>query len=137
MNETVNTFLLVGNKFMLEMHLRQSGFTFSAACGPYMNNRKNTKFKETGDLRYIYQNKLDKACFQHYIASGDFKDLNRIIFADKVLYDKAFNIAKDSIYDGYQRGVASMAYKLFDKKTPGRGIKNENIHDKKLVKELH
>ena len=50
------------------------------------------------------------------MAYGDFKDLNRRTFADKVLRDKAFNIAKNPKYDGYKRGLASMVYKLFDKK---------------------
>ena len=50
------------------------------------------------------------------MACGDFKDLNRRTFADKVLQDKAFNIAKDSKYNGYQRELASMVYKFFDKK---------------------
>ena len=62
-------------------------------------NKKIKKFKETGDSRYSYQNELDKACFQHDMAYGDFKDLNRT-FSDKVLSDKAFNIAKDPKYDG-------------------------------------
>ena len=77
------------------MHLRQPGFTYSA-CGLFTKNKeKIKKFKETGDLRYIQQNELDKACFQHDMAYGDIKDLNRRTFADKVLHDKAFNIAKD------------------------------------------
>ena len=59
------------------------------------------KFKETGDSRYIYQNELDKACFQHDMAYRDFKDLNRRTFADKILRDKSFNIAKDPKYDEY------------------------------------
>ena len=67
------------------------------------------------------------------MAYEDFKDLNRGTFADKVI----FNIAKDPKYDGYQRGLASMAYKFFDKKTSGSGIKNENISNKELAKELH
>ena len=62
----------------------------------------------------LYQNKLDKACFQHDVAYGDFKDLNRRTTADKVLCDKAFNIAKYLKYDGYQHGLASMVYKFFD-----------------------
>ena len=53
------------------------------------------------DSRYTYQNEIDKACFQHDMAYGDLKDLNRRTFADKVLCDKAFNIAKDPEYDGY------------------------------------
>ena len=137
MNEIANKFLLAGDKFMPEMHLRQPGFTCSA-CGPFTKNKERIKkFKETGDSRYIYQNKLDKACFQHDMAYGDFKDLNRRTFADKVLRDKAFNIVKDPKYDGYQRGLASMVYKYFDKKTSGSGIKNENISNKELAEELH
>ena len=67
----------------------------------------------------------------------DFKDLNRRTFADKVLPDKVFNIAKYPKNDGYQRGLASMVYNLFDKKTSDSGIKNENISNKELVKEIH
>ena len=55
---------------------------------------------------------------------GDFKDLNRRTAADKVLRNKAFDIAKNPKHDGYQRGLASMVYKFFDKKTSGSGIKN-------------
>ena len=64
------------------------------------------------------------------MAYGDFKDLNGRTFADKVLRDKAFNIAKDPKYDEYQRGPASMVYKFFDKKASHNGIKNENIFNK-------
>ena len=65
MNGTVNKLLLSGDKFMPEMHLRQPGFTYSA-CRPFTKNKERTqKFKETGDSKYIYQNELDKACFQH------------------------------------------------------------------------
>ena len=118
-----------------EMHLRQPGFTYSA-CGPFTKNRERIKkFKETGDSRYIYQNELDKACFQHDVAYGDFKE--RFTAANKVLRDKTFDIAKNSQYDGYLRGLASMVAKFFDKKTSGRGIKNENISNKELAEELH
>ena len=86
--------------------------------------------KETGDSTYIYQNELDKACFQHDIAYGDFKDLKRRTAFDKILRDKAFNIAKYPKYDGYQRGLASMVCRFFDKKSSGSGIKNENISNK-------
>ena len=93
MNEIVNTFLLAGDKFMTKMHLRQPGFTYSA-CGPLTKNRKNKKNKETEDSRYIYQNELDRACFQHDTVYGDFKDLTKRTTSDKILHDKAFNIAK-------------------------------------------
>ena len=60
---------------MPEIHLRQSGFTYSA-CGTFTKNKERIqKFKETGDSWYIYQNELDKICFQHYMANKDFKDL--------------------------------------------------------------
>ena len=59
--------------------------------------------KETGDSRYIYQNELDKTCFEHDITYRGFKDLTRRKASDKLLCDKVFNIAKNSRYDGYQR----------------------------------
>ena len=71
------------------------------------------------------------------MAYRDFKDLNRNTAADKALHNKAFNTAKSPKYDGYQRGLASMVYKLFDNKISHSGIKKENIPDKELVEELH
>ena len=59
------------------------------------------------------------------MAYGDFKDLKRRTQSDKILKDKAFTIASNPKYDGHQRGLASMVYKLFDKKSKGSGIKNE------------
>ena len=97
---------------------------------------KNKKIKETGFSRYIYQNELDKACFQHDMAYGDFTDLTRRLSADKVLCDKAFNITKNPKHHGYQRGIASMVYKCFDKKNFGNDTENENISSKKLAEEL-
>ena len=118
-NEIVNKFLLTGDKFMPEMHLKQPRFTYSA-CGPFTKNKeKIQKFKETGDTSYIYKNELDKACFQHDMAYGDFKDIKRRTASDKILRDKAFNIAKNSKYDRYQRGLASMVYKFFVKSPQG------------------
>ena len=94
------------------------------------------QFKETGDSRYIYRNELDKSCFQHDMAYGDFKDIKRRTAADKVLRGKIFNIAKDPRYDGYQRGLASMVYKFFDKKAKGCGIKSIPQNEQ-LAEELH
>ena len=135
MNEIVNKFLLVSDKFMPEMHLKQPGFTYSA-CGPFSKNKyRIQKFKETGDTSYIYKNELDKAYFQHDMAYGDFKDLKKRAFSDKVFRDKAFKIAKNPKYDGYQRGLASMVYIFFDKKSEGSGIVNkENMQ---LADEIH
>ena len=138
MNEIFNTFLLAGDKFVPEMHLKQPGFTYSA-CGPFTKNKERIrKFKETGDTCYIYKNELDKACFQHDVAYGDFKDLKRRTFSDRVLKNKAFNIAKNPKYEWYQRGLASIVYKFFDKKSIGNGIANNEIKQNlQLPKELH
>ena len=67
----------------------------------------------------------------------DFKDLTRRTSSNKILSDKEFNVAKNPKYGGYQRGLASMVYKFFDKKDSGSGIKNENISNKELAEELH
>ena len=70
MNQIVNQFLLTGDKFIPEMHLKQSGFTYSA-CGRFTRNKQRIqKFMQTGDTNYIYRNELDKACFQHRMAYG-------------------------------------------------------------------
>ena len=117
MNEIVTTFLLAGDKLMLEMHLKQPEFTYSV-FGPFTkNNERIQKFKETVDTSYIYKNGLDKACFQHDMAYGDVKDIVRRTASDKVLRDKAFNTAKNPKYDGYQRGFAFMVYRFFDKRS--------------------
>ena len=137
MNEIINKFLLASDKFMPEMHLKQPGFTYSA-FGPFTKNKERIKkIKETGCTNYIYKNELDKACFQNDMAYGDFKDLKRRTFSDKVLRDKVFNIAKNPKYDGYQRGLASMVYKFFDKKSVGSGVTNNEIKQNfQLAKEL-
>ena len=115
MNDITDKFLLAGDKFMPEMHLRQPQFTYSA-CGPFTKHKQRIqKFMQTGDTNYIYKNELDKACFAHDAAYSDSEDLTKRTAEDKVLRDKAFNIAKDPKYDGYQRGSASMVYKFFDK----------------------
>ena len=117
MNEIVNKFLLVGEKVMPEMHLKQLVFTYSA-CGLFTKNiERIEKFKKTGNTNFIYNNELDKACFQHDMAYGKSKDLTKITQSDKILKDKTFKIANDPKYDGCQRGLACMVYKLFDKKS--------------------
>ena len=140
MNEIANNFLLARDKFMIEMHLRQPAFTYSA-CGTFTKNKERIqKSKETGDSRYIYQNKLDKA-------------LTRRTASDKIFRNKALNIDKNAIYDGYQRGLASMVYKFFDKKSAlladksasCGADKNENMSNQRplelatqeLAEELH
>ena len=121
MNNVIKTFLFAGDKFMPEMHLRQPQFVYSA-CGPFNRHKERIKnFKQTGDTRYIYRNELDKACFQHDSAYADHKYLINRTKSDKVLRDKAYNIASNPEYDGYERGLASMVYKFFDKKSMGSG----------------
>ena len=141
MNNIINKFLLAGDKFMPEMHLRQPQFTYSA-CGSFTKHKQRIqKFKETGDTNYIYKNELDKACFVHDAAYSDSKSLTKRTVADKILRNRAFNIAKDPKNDGYQRELASMVYKFFDKKSKGSGVKHVNTkltpQNQRLAKELH
>ena len=89
----------------------------------------------TGNTDFIYKNEHDKACFQHDMAFGKSKDLDKRTQSDKVLRDKAFKIASDPKYDGCQRGLASMVYTFFDKKSKGSGITNEFNYQ--LANELH
>ena len=97
--------------------------------------KTNKEFKNL-DTSYIYKNELGKACFQHDMAFGDFKDLARRTASDTILRDKAFNIDKKPKYDGYQRGLASMVYKFFDKKSKGSGVNIEVKHNEQLAKKL-
>ena len=136
-NGLVNKILLAGDKFLPEMHLKQPRFTYNA-CGPSTKNKERIlNFKETRDTSYIYKNELDKACFQHDMAYAGFKDFKGRTASDKTLRDKAFNIAKNPKYDGYQRGLASMVYKFFDKKSKGSGVNIPLEFNEQLAKELH
>ena len=136
MNNVINKFLLLGDKFMHEIHLRQPQFTYSA-CGPFTRHEERIqKFKETDDTNYVFKNELDKACFVHDAAYSDSKDLTKRTSADKNFKNRAFDIAKDPKYDGYQRGLASMVYKFFDSKVSGSGA--ELIpENEQLANELH
>ena len=146
MNNIINKIFLAGDKFMPEMHLRQPQFVYSA-CGPFTRHKERIKeFKRTGDTRYIYRNEFDKACFQHDSAYADQKDLINRTEADKVLRDKAYDIASNPEYDVYQRGLASMVYKFFDKKSTaepsslermGSGFKKLKNSSSILADELH
>ena len=90
---------------------------------------------QTRNTDFIYKNELDKVYFQLDMGYGKAKDLAKRTQSDKVLKDKAFKIASDWKYNGYQRGLASMVYKLFDKKSSGSGITNEP--NCQLANELH
>ena len=93
---------------MPESHLKQTSFTYSA-CDPFTKNKDRIeKSMQTWNTDFIYRSELDKACFQHDIAYGKSKDLAKRTQSVKVLRDKAFKIAINPKYDGYQRGLTSM-----------------------------
>ena len=105
------------------MHLKQLGFTYSAG-GPFTKSKERIqKFMQTGNTDCIYKNDLDRACFQHDMAYGKYKDLNKRIESDKVSRDESFKIASNPKYDGYHRGLVSMIYK-FSNKNPQVGVLN-------------
>ena len=90
---------------------------------------------QTGNTNFIYKNELDKACFQHDIAYSKRKGLIKRTKSDNVFKDEAFKIASDPKYDGYQRGLASMVHKFFDKRSKRSSISNEPNYQ--LANELH
>ena len=115
MNETVNEFLLVGDKFISQIHLKQPGFTYSV-FGPFTKNKESIeKFMQTRNTDFIYKNDHDKVSFQHDMAYGKYKDLTKRTQSGKVLRNKAFEIQSNSKYDGYQRGLASIVCKFLIK----------------------
>ena len=121
-NKIINKVVLTGDKFMPKLHLKQPGFIYSA-CGP---------FTKTGKLKYLYRNELDKACFTHNATYSESKHLAKRTISDKILKDRAYDIVRNRGYDAYQRTLASMVQKFFDKKTGSRLIVNEQ-----LAKESH
>ena len=132
MNNIINKFLLTADKFMPEMHLKDLKVGTNSACGPFTST--GTKlinlFKQVIQTIY-YKNELDKACFAHDDAYSDFRTA-----ADKILINKAYGIAKYHKYYGSQRGLASMVYTFFDKKTAGSGVKSIPQNEQ-LAEELH
>ena len=97
MNKIVHKLLLAGDKFIPKLHLRQSGFTYSA-CGPFTKHHDRIlKSKERGDLKHVSENELDKACFAHDAAHSDSKDSTKITISDRILKDKAYEIAINPI----------------------------------------
>ena len=117
----INKFLLTENKFMPGLHLKQPEFTYSN-CGPLTKHRERIqKFRETCNLKHLYRNELDKPCFAHEAAYSDSKDLERRTISDKALKYRGYEIVRNRGYDWYQRALASMVYKFFDKKT-GSGV---------------
>ena len=124
-NSIINKFLLAGDKFMPELHLVDPIVKKYSACGPFTKHTQGIQdFLNTGKLSYIYKNDLDKACFQRDMAYNKFKDLEKRTQSDIVLKNKAFKIASNPKYNGYERELASTVYKIFDKKSKGIGLKN-------------
>ena len=96
---------MTGDKFMPKLHLRQPRFTYSA-CGPFSKHREMIKkFKETGDLNYIYETELNKPCFAHDAAYADSENLAKGTVSDKILKDGTYESALNPKYDGYQKGL--------------------------------
>ena len=121
----MNKFLLVGDKYMPEVHLKQPGFTYSV-CGPFFKSKEVIeKFMQTGNTNFIYKNRLDKACFQHGMAYGKSKYLAKRTQSDKVLRDKSFKVSSDPKYDGHRRRLTSQVCNFFDKKSSGKGVDAE------------
>ena len=101
MNKVINKFLLTGDKSMPELHLKQPGFTYSA-CGPFTKHRERIqKFRETENLINFYRNELDQAFFAQNAAYSDSKNLAKRTILDKILKDRAYEIARNRKYDGY------------------------------------
>ena len=124
---------------MFQYHRRFSNLIY--ACGPFNKDRERIqKRRDTGDSKYLHRNESEKACFAHNAGYSDSKDLARRTISDKIWKDRAYEIARNCGYDGYQRALASMVYKVFDKKT-GSGaiaINKAGISvTEQLAKELH
>ena len=131
-SDIINRFLLIGDKFMPEMHLWDPKIKTYSACGPFTRHQQRTnKFMRDGKLSHIAKNKLDAACFQHDSAYNKYKDSVNRKQSDIVLKNKALKVATDPKVNGYQRGLACMVYKFFNERTKGSGIEN-----KILAKEL-
>ena len=117
MNKIVNKFSLAGDTFMPEMHLKQPGLLIVLVLH-LLKKRKNWNIYKNWKSNCIYINDLNKACFQHNMVYGRSKDLARRTESDKVLRDKAFEIASNPKYDGYQRRLASMVSCFMIKNLP-------------------
>ena len=112
---------------MLKLHFKHPGFIYGA-CGPFTKHRERIqKFRETGNLKHLYRNELDKACFVHDVAYSDSNELAKTIISGKILKDTSYRTAINWKYDGYKRGLSSMVYKFFDKKTVSGVSVNEQL----------
>ena len=138
-NSIINKFLLAGDKFMPELHLVDPIVKQYSTCGPSAKHTQRIQdFLNTGKLSYVYKNDLDKACFQYDVTYN--KGLAKRTQSDIVLENKALKIASNPKYNGYERGLASVVYKIFDKKPTGAGLKENQgdfLQNSQLANELH
>ena len=132
MNKIIHNYLLTGDRFMSELHLKQPGFAYSA-CGTFTKHcERIQKFREKDSLKHLYRNELNKACFSYDAAYSDSKDLAKRTISVKILRNRGYEFARKCKYDGYQRALAIMVYKFLDKKT-----ESEVSVNKELAEELH
>ena len=116
--DIINKFLLIGNKFIPELHLWDPKVKKYSACGPFTKHQQRIdQFMKDGRLSNIAKNKLDTACFQHDSAYAKYKVSVNRKQSDIILKNKALKIAVDPKVDGYQRGLAAMVYKIFNERT--------------------
>ena len=138
--DIINRFLLIGDKFIPEMHLFDPKVGKYSACGPFTRHKQRINdFMNDGKISHILKNRLDAACFQHDSAYAKCKDRLNRKKSDVVLKNKALKIALDPKINGYQRGLASTVYKFFDKRTKGHGLKyNKKLNENEILgEELH
>ena len=130
-SDIINKFLLIGDKFMPELHLRDPKVKTYSACGPSTRHQQRIdQFMKDGRLSNNAKNKLDAACFQHDSAYNKYKDSVNRRQSDIVLKNKALKIAADPKVNGYQRSLAAMVYTFFNERTKG-------IENKQLAEECH
>ena len=136
----INRFLLIGDKYMPEMHLWDPKVKKYSACGPFTRHQKRIDmFMKDGRLSHILKNRLDAACFQHDSSYAKYKDRANRRQPDIVLKNKALKIATNPRVNGYQRGLASMVYKFFNERAKGSGINNKGnlLVNSQLAEDLH
>ena len=135
--DIIKKFLLIGDKFMPEMHLWDPKVKKYSACGPFTRHQQRINdFMKDGRLSHIAKNRLNVAFFQHDSAYAKCKDRLNRKKTDVVLKNKALKIALDPKVNGYQRGLASMVYKFFNERTKCMGLKNF-LNNEILTNELH
>ena len=138
--DIINRFLLIGDKFMPEMHLWDPKVKKYSACGPFTRHQQRINdFMKDGKISHTAKNKLDAACFQHDSAYNKYKDSLNRKKSDVVLKNKPLKIVIDPNVNGYQRSLAAMVYKLFNERTKGMSIDSGNIFPENeiLAEELH